>query len=106
MEMQDKFNIHIDIMEYNSIVSALNKARRKFKSDDIVVSYPFVPSFCTLIYESTKGSQVMYLVLVKNDLTNFKELEWKDYFKLPFLITKILNYSGYNIVLTINLNYQ
>ena len=68
MEVQDKFSIHIDIMEYNSIVSAFNKVKENL--DMMILLYHIFLFHLSVHYffNRTKGTRDMYLVLI-NDMT-------------------------------------
>ena len=70
---------------------------------------PLIPNIIKMYMKSQKGSKDMYHIL-KSNLIKLKceekwtealnvILNWKEMYRLPFITTKVQNYSGFNIEL-------
>ena len=98
-KLKEIFCINANVMKYNSIISALKQAEKKYVSGNFKLTTPFIPSFVKTILRKKKGTKDMYLVLIRNNIVSsgqrkwdnifdLDESEWTDIFKLPFIVTK------------------
>ena len=98
-QLHNIFNISLDIMKYNSIISSVKEKSNMCTKEDRNLTCPFIPSTVYIIIKSNKGAKDMYCLLNKNfsvpgvvtkwnNFIELSDLEWKNIFKLPFIITK------------------
>ena len=111
-KFQDTYNIQTNFLTYHGVITAIsfyNKKSNMLINDLEKLNRPLIPNIIKMFMKSQKRSKDMYHILDSNLIKLKCEekwtealnviLNWKEMYRLPFITTKVQNYSGFNIEL-------